>query len=327
MTILNDLSISSGNGIGIIILVVICLFLLLGLIILISFHKTRKATIITIFMVFSLLIIGALTILFVWPVSPSTSSNSQFSLNFYNKDPALQNVSVSIPQISGSPTNLSLDSGESQTGIMAIATSTITAKGYRIDENGNKINYTLDYTFNNITNNNVYYTTGGVQTDNTYLDLTVDNQSSSPITLYTSDISNNIYPCFVVPIGPSIIPSYVGEFFSLNSQGTEGIIIPSTSVLLLFIDANLKLSLKNLPSSNVIIENGTSIKGILQSLDSWKVGAAWSNRAIITSGQGVKSIIFIDQWWRIVDDKKNPVTDVYIISTSDIGTKDPIVLV
>lgn len=318
------LNIFSSNNLGMVGLIIISLILLLGLIVLISFHKTRKATIITLFMGISLLLVGIITILFVWPSSPSTS-NSQFSLNFYNKDPSLQNVKVTIPQETNS-TNLNLDSGESQEGITALATSTITATGYRIDSNGNQINYNLNYTFNDITNNNVYYTTGGVQTDNTYLDLTVDNQSSSPATLYTSDINNNIYPCCVIPVGPSTISSYMGQFFSLNSQGTEGIIIPSTNVLLLYIDAGLKLSLQDLPSSNTVIENGTSIKGVLQSLDSWKVGVAWKDKAIIDPGKGVKSIIYIDQWWRIVDDKREPITDIYIISESDVGTKDPIVL-
>lgn len=291
------------------------------LIALISFKTTRTPLIVSSFILISVVIVAALAFLFLWPKTPY--EGTQFTLTLTNSDPTLSHVQITLPN----EVTLSLVPGQSQAGVTIEAAETIKATGYRIIS-GNTITYNLDYVFNNLTEIEIFYTSGGVQTNNTFISsLPVQNNDSQPVILYTQDLKGNIYGYEVISVGESTISTYISQFFSTSSDGSNAITIPNTTVVSLTIDSSGDISVSNLPSANITFVNGTSIDGWLQSQNPWEVSSSWVTMNKISAGKNLNMLVYVNQWWRIISQSTDlPITDVFIVSESDLTSVSPIVL-
>lgn len=302
----------------------IIFLIVLVLIVLLSINVTRTPTFVSIFILVIVLIVGSIGFIFLWPQTPQ--QGTLFTVTLNNPDPTLSQVEITMPDGS----DYILIPGQSQAGITLNATQTIKSTGYRVDSSGKSYSYDLDYIFNNIAATEIFYTCGGVQTNNSFISsLPVFNKSPSPITLYTQDIKGNIYGYDVVSVGASTITSYVGQYLSTSSDGTGAITIPSTSTVNVIIDSKGNISVSNLPTAKIKFENGTKKDGWLQYQNPWEVSSSWvTTSAISKHAQSQSILVTLGQWWRIISKKNSqPITNVYIISESDLqNSNTPIVL-
>lgn len=302
--------------------IVLVLILIIGALI-IFFEKGgkyKKGTVLTVLILVLMIAIIITAILIFYPAPPNTLT--QIPVNLSVPDPNLYMVVVTMPDGS----NKTIYTGQSVDGNVVEIGQNIKAKGYRIDSSGTKITYNLDYTFSDITAINVYYTCGGPQNSLTYMpDVTLYNQSGSPLSLFTEDMYANIYFYEVMSVGTTPLPTYLNQAFFTDSSGTEGIIITTIDINEITADSNGILSVtSSIPSTTLTFKNGTSASGYLSYMNVWEEGAAWVTLTSIAINKSITTKVWLGQWWRIIEENGTALSSVYIIASSDISSSNEV---
>lgn len=170
------------------------------------------------------------------PPTTSQLSGQQYSVNLHNLDPGLSVVNVTLQN----GAQLQLNKGTTLYSLELFASELVTGLGLPTYPEYQSPNYNQTFTYSTITNFDMYYSTGGPKQASQYIThLTIDNTMLPiPTTIYASDGQNNWYPFITVPgktTGVSV--AWVGQSFSLNSDGSNKITLTANTNTLITVTA------------------------------------------------------------------------------------------
>lgn len=287
-----------------VVLIILLLFLLLFK--LIGFNMGTTILSSTLLSITIFLILSITTIFIMLPKKNIPQTN--LFINIHNQSPIIDFVSINIPSIN---VPISLRGFQSEYGIPILPLDIIEVTGY---VNSKKM-YSFSYVNQDITNVNLYITTGGIFNDTMYSVIDIINTQDKDYVLSTKDFNGNVIPFITAKQGITNVGVYVGQEIFLSSKG---IIYINTGIKSITISKDLFLNI-TLKDGNLSFKNSTEKTAVLQSKNPWEIDAKFINVATLQKGDTSSSIIvYVTQEWRLVDSDGNQITNIYSVTNKDI---------